>query len=207
MSTPAINVKSATAAELLAFYNAHSGRESVKRFADRRSAEKRVTALLAERQFNVPAPLPEVSEEDAFYVSNYGVAHCPGCGVHLSNGVGHDGQEVNNKRVRHERFQFECLGCGVEFGPAVASRAKATKSSKTVAGPRPAMVESLKLDRRIVHIDTGVIYKNANRVYKAGLVSSAQGDRLSAVLYRAAKAGNRHEHVIINNSTFCLADA
>ena len=205
MSTLAINVKSATAAELLAFYNAHSGREAVKRFADRRAAEKRVHALLAERQFNTPKPLPEVSALDAEYIASYGISHCPSCGIHLDNGVGHDGQDVNGKVIRHKHFEYECLGCNTEFGPLVR-RARPVASGAKV-GPRPAMVESLKLDRRIVHIDTGVVYKNANCVYKAGLVSSAQGDRLSSVLYRAAKAGNRQEHVVVNNSTFRLADA
>jgi hypothetical protein len=201
----AINVKSASAVELLAFYNAHSGREAVKRFADRRSAEKRVSILLAERQFNVPTPLPEVDAEDARYITDYGVAYCPSCRIHLSNGVGHHMQDVNGKPVRHSKFQFECLGCCEEFGPLIGRSVNGRPV--TSMGPRPAMVESLKLDRRIMHVDTNVVYANANRVFKAGLVSSAQGDRLSATLYRAAKVGNRQEHVVINNLTFRLADA
>jgi len=203
MSTLAINVKSATAAELLAFYNAHSGREAVKRFADRRAAEKRVTALLAERQFNAPTPLPEVDPSHARLIRDYGVAHCPHCGVDLCNGVGHDGQDVNGKKIRHSHFEFECLGCGKEFGPLLRRARPAVSSAKV--GPRPAMVQSLKLDRRIVHIGTGIVYDNANRVFKAGLVSSAQGDRLSAVLYSAAKAGDRSVVALVNGQEFRLA--
>lgn len=40
------DIKKASTAELLAFYNANSGREPVKRFADRATAEKRVRFLL-----------------------------------------------------------------------------------------------------------------------------------------------------------------
>lgn len=203
MSNATLNVGSATGAELLSFYNAHSGIATVKRFADRRSAEKRVAALLAERQFNVPAPLPEVSGADASYIKDYGVAHCPSCLGHLSNGVGHDGQEVNGRFIRHARFQFACLGCGEEFGPLVV-RYTTVRNGKPII-PRPAMTETLKLERRIVSLASGIVYKNANQVYKAGLVSSSQCDRLSALLYGAAKRGDRTLQVVINGNAFHLA--
>jgi hypothetical protein len=41
-----INTSAATTAELLAFFNAHSGKP-VKKFADRKTAERRVNELLA----------------------------------------------------------------------------------------------------------------------------------------------------------------
>ena len=41
-----INVKTAATSELVAFYNAHSGKPAIKKFADRATAEKRVAALL-----------------------------------------------------------------------------------------------------------------------------------------------------------------
>ncbi len=40
-----IDVTKATAAELVAYYNAHSGKSPIKKFADRKTAEKRVVAL------------------------------------------------------------------------------------------------------------------------------------------------------------------
>ena len=196
----AINVKSASSVELLAFYNAHSGREAVKRFADRRSAEKRVSMLLAERQFNTPVPLPEVSADDAIMLASYGVIRCPSCNIHLDNGVGIHNDEVNGRYIRHAKFQYQCLGCNEEFGPLILR--PANRPSKSV-GPRPIMVESLKLDRRITHIDTALVYANANRVFKAGLVSSAQGDRLSATLYQAAKAG-KFPVLTVNGQNFKL---
>lgn len=48
-----IDIKSATTAELLAFYNANSGKDPVKRFSDRKSAERRVSDLLAA----IPTPV------------------------------------------------------------------------------------------------------------------------------------------------------
>jgi hypothetical protein len=44
----AINVKSSSTADLLAFLNAHSGKEPVKRFSTRAAGERRVAALLEE---------------------------------------------------------------------------------------------------------------------------------------------------------------
>jgi hypothetical protein len=65
------------------------------------------------------------------------------------------------------------------------------------------MVTSLKLDRRIVHTDTGTTYANACQVWKAGLVSASQGDRLSSVLYTAAKNNDRVT-TVVNGHTFRL---
>ena len=42
-----ITVATATTAELLAFFNSNSGKPPVKKFADRKTAERRVAALLA----------------------------------------------------------------------------------------------------------------------------------------------------------------
>lgn len=60
---------------------------------------------------------PEMS---ASLITAYGVDECPHCNIGLDNGVGVDGDEVNGTEVKHEKFQFACLACGEEFGPAVA---------------------------------------------------------------------------------------
>jgi hypothetical protein len=75
----------------------------------------------------------------------------------------------------------------------------------TVGGERPAMRDSLKLDRRIVMVDTGEVWPNAYRMWCAypALMSSAQQDRLTKQLYASAKQGVR-EYVTINSSTYCL---
>lgn len=41
-----INVSKASTPELVAYFNAHSGKPPVKRFSDRKAAEKRVAALI-----------------------------------------------------------------------------------------------------------------------------------------------------------------
>lgn len=41
-----LNVSTATTAELVAFYNEHNADKPVKKFADRKTAERRVSALL-----------------------------------------------------------------------------------------------------------------------------------------------------------------
>lgn len=46
--------------------------------------------------------------------------NCPHCGIHLSNGIGVHLQEVNGEVIKHKAFEYECLACGEEFGPAIA---------------------------------------------------------------------------------------
>lgn len=48
-----LNVATATTAELVAFYNAHSGKPAIKKFENRAKAEARCAALLA-----TPKPAP-----------------------------------------------------------------------------------------------------------------------------------------------------
>ena len=202
-----MNFQTATMSELVSWYNLRAERP-VKRFSDRRTAERRCAELAAE----LAAPqlieqlAPQTAQVDASEgvhgYTHHGLTHCPHCGAHLTNGVGEHMQEVNGTYVKHDRFQYECLACGEEFGPEIQKRSVTDK--KTI-GPRPAMVESLKLDRRIVNLETNEVYANACRVWKAGLVSSAQGDRLSAELYRAAKSGDLQKQVTVNGRRFALA--
>lgn len=65
-----------------------------------------------------------------------GFTHCPHCEIHLSNGVGHDGQEVNGTPVRHEAHLYECLACGGEFGPLLAELHAEKVANATMGGPR-----------------------------------------------------------------------
>jgi hypothetical protein len=51
-------IKTKTTAELVAFYNAHSGRPVIKKFADRTTAEKRVGDLVKARSMHAkPEPV------------------------------------------------------------------------------------------------------------------------------------------------------
>lgn len=202
-----MNLKTATARELVAYYNAHSGRPPVKKFQDRATAERRCIEVKTQRPVIDPVETPILAlivAEARATVHGYdehGQSHCPNCGVSLSNGVGEHLQEVNGTRVKHERYKYECLGCGEEFGPEISRRvARVVKP----VGPRPAMAESLKLDRRILHVESGTVYANACRVWRAGLVTASQGDRLSAVLYSAAKRAE-FPTLTVNGQNFCLA--
>lgn len=177
-----INTKTATTAELVAFYNAHSGCEPVKRFSDRRNAEKRVEKLLAERQFNIPSPLVDGQ-------------HCPVCG----SADLYFGRVVREKLIDEEHV-VTCRSCDY----TVDWRKSKSNKPATKAGPRPAMKQSLKLDRRILHVETGTVYANACQVWKAALVTSSQGDRLSATLYGAAKRGE-FPVLNVNGHNFKLA--
>lgn len=201
-----MNLQTATARELVAYYNAHSGRPPVKKFQDRATAERRCAELahsVVIDPVETPTTAALVAEAENHPYSYTGHTNCPHCGIDLRNGVGHHGDEVNGTRIKHDRYQYCCLGCDTEFGPEVARPAGRVVKSM---GPRPAMSASLKLDRRITHLDTGLVYANACQVWKAGLVSASQGDRLSALLYGAAKIGV-YSPVSVNGRMFILTCA
>lgn len=71
-----------------------------------------------------------IEEATPFGFEEHGLTHCPVCGTHLSNGVGEHGQEVNGKPVKHARFKYCCLACGVEFGPAIESKTEKALKAK-----------------------------------------------------------------------------
>lgn len=73
---------------------------------------------------------PQLNEDDQELVKDYGFVNCPNCGVHLLNGVGYHLQEVNGTKIKHDKFQFECLGCCEEFGPEIKKQ-RTVKTSET----------------------------------------------------------------------------
>lgn len=94
--------------------------------------------------FEEPAPLEKAATLDfqehpveKELREEYGFAYCPHCSINLDNGVGHHGQIVNGTRILHENFQFECLGCGEEFGPKI----KSPKARKPVQNPTGNKIE------------------------------------------------------------------
>jgi hypothetical protein len=203
------DIATAKTSELLAFFNANTGGAQVKKFADRATAERRVAALIIEieaEQNPITAELvaDQVAEAPAEQPIVGEFVNCPHCGVHLSNGyTTYDdlrGDKSNhNVDLSDMTHEYMCLGCNGTFGPEVKARAASVPTGKA----RPAMAESLKLDRRITHVETGTVYANACQVWKAGLVSSSQGDRLSATLYAAAKKGD-YVSLTVNGHTFTL---
>lgn len=61
------------------------------------------------------------------------------------------------------------------------------------AAQRPIMSASLKLDRRIIRIDSEQVWKNAHTMWveNPDWMTSSQQDRLTAQLYKAAKRGEQ----------------
>jgi hypothetical protein len=57
-----MNVHTAKTSELIAFYNANSGRDPIKKFTDRKTAEARVQALVDYIAMTTPAPAAEPTE-------------------------------------------------------------------------------------------------------------------------------------------------
>lgn len=65
-----IDVTKASSAELVAYYNAHSGKSPIKKFADRKTAEKRVAALIpAKKSKEKTTPRSAVVVDGAEYRS------------------------------------------------------------------------------------------------------------------------------------------
>lgn len=128
--------------------------------------------------------------------------HCPHCGIHLDNGVGLHNDEVNGKKIKHDKFELCCLACGEEFGPSIRAKREVNSTGES----RDNMKTSLKLDRRIVALDDKKEYSNAYRMWKENptWMTSAQQDNLTAKLYKAAKAGEKIV-VVINKRSYTLA--
>ena len=74
-----------------------------------------------------------VEESKPFGYETHGLTHCPSCGAHLNNGVGVHNQDVNGKPVKHDQFEYSCLACDAEFGPAI----KGKKAPKVKAEVKP----------------------------------------------------------------------
>ena len=213
-----MNVSTATTAELLSFFNTNTGGAQVKKFADRKTAERRCQALademFAETQAMVAAnpdyqqagidraPTNEENGEGPFKsAAEINRDACPSCGATLDITSGRIVERAGHQHLVDEGY-FTCHGCGHEWGTKDNHYVRPSGAPIT---SRPEMVKSLKLDRQIESVLTGIVYKNACQVWKAGLVSASQGDRLSAVLYGAAKQGNRLMSITINGHLFALA--
>lgn len=224
-------ISSASSKELVAFYNKNCecfGKKPVVKFSDRMTAEIRVKTMIEDieaeqaelAQSAAPSQLamclglvpPSAAvegfktvdiSEGVYGFETHKQLKCPKCGIHLTNGVGHHLDEVNGKKIHHKNFEFECLACGEEFGPAI----KAPREVQHTGEEREAMKTSLKLDRTITCVETGEVWKNAYQMWKehTDWMTSAQQDGLTTKLYKAAKEGNKIR-VTINMRTFELVN-
>ena len=143
-----------------------------------------------------PAEVTEVEEESKpFGFEDHGLTHCPECGAHLNNGVGVHNQEVNGEKIKHDEFEYCCLGCGTEFGRAIkgqkAPKAKAEKvieNNSTVTIPcqlvwdlADAMAGARRKDVIAAAVEKGVAYYTARTQYQLwAQVQKEMADRAAA---------------------------
>lgn len=102
-------------------------------------AEEMIEAEVPEIEEEIEiAEIAEVAEEEPepFGFETHSFTHCPSCGVHLNNGIGEHNQEVNGKRISHKKFEFCCLRCNAEFGPAIKRTIASIKPPKSTSGKR-----------------------------------------------------------------------
>lgn len=148
-----IDVQNATTKELVAFYNEHS-ESPVKKFADRKTAERRVQFLIEQ----LPA------EEENFELAMYGIEHCPHCGIHLSNGVSGNGDEVNGTPIKLDH-EFECMACGGGFGKEIKRR-HVDSSESIKASWKDPEIKAKRSQRSAVQVD-GDQYPSVAKAFKA----------------------------------------
>jgi hypothetical protein len=75
---------------------------------------------------------PELDEADQDLQFEVGHVNCPGCGIHLSNGVSdYDGmvdRYGEKKAYEMQQHEWACLGCGHQWGDAIeAPKSKGRK--------------------------------------------------------------------------------
>lgn len=154
--------------ELLTAYNELTGKATSK-FASRQKGEQQVWKAVQEFRAANPAVETTETETDGVYgYGDHGLTECPHCGVHLSNGVGVHGQEVNGKVIKHTEFQFACLVCGGEFGAPIRKVAKSAKRSEGIAASwaDPDVAER-RATRHAVKVDGESVYGSFRKAFVA----------------------------------------
>jgi hypothetical protein len=181
------NVTAATTAELVAKYNELNSEKPVKKFADRKTAERRVLAALE-------SAVLEVSSQDSNLIAEYGFCTCPSCDMHLSNGVGVHNQDVNGQALKHTKYEFECLACGEEFGPALKPVRKAdeVRSAAIAKSWEDADVKKARSTRHFVRVD-GVEYRSVRSAFVALLLPLNEHIKFRAEL-KAEGSLNAYNH-------------
>jgi hypothetical protein len=150
-----MNISTATTAELVAYYNANvPADKQIKKFADRKTAEMRVSKLFA-ADLEVQAEVRRTSSVYGFEV--HGHTDCPHCGIDLCNGVSQHGDDVNGKPLRNDTHMFECMGCGGGFGELIKrAAASATRASGIAASwAVPEIADKRKLRTGNIEVRQG----------------------------------------------------
>lgn len=127
-----------SAAGLVEFYNLNvPADKQITRFSDRKTAERRVNALIDEinaaQQERDAQQFQRNQASQTTGHSEHGCVECPGCGIDLRNGVSRHGDVVNGKPLRHDTHMFECLACSAGFGKALRAGGNSTTRSGNIA--------------------------------------------------------------------------
>jgi hypothetical protein len=144
-----------TTAQLVSFYNLNvAADKQIKKFADRKTAERRCAEIIARLGADAAETL-RAAKVDSYVTgfSDHGFSHCPHCSIHLSNGVSVDGDGVNGKPLRHDMHLYECLGCGEGFGALLRRAASsATRSDAIAASWKDPKVAAARAERTCVRV-------------------------------------------------------
>ena len=110
-----------------------------------------------------------ITVPDAFdmsFIKDYGGIFCPGCGIHLENGVNlHEPAEA--KIFHNKTHEVYCLACGSEFGEPIVKvdRKKPSSHSKNMT-LRARIWALLDTDPKAspaqIALDMSVTYANAH---------------------------------------------
>lgn len=139
-------ISAAKTSELLAFFNANTTGKQVAKFADRKTAERRVTELVA-----TLAPT--------------NIHTCPSCGAtEDQTAAGLEGTAAERRNLCHH--------CGTEYFPETGKVYKAPASSAS----RSLAIAKSWMDKAIAEARaerTGVVVKHEGKAYEFGSVRKA----------------------------------
>ena len=166
------NIADMTTAEMIAEYNALTGK-STKKFSSRAAGERQ----LASARANDPKQLPKATEEELnhlfnqettveqHYIRELGISECPCCGIHLSNGITtNDAQRESGLRLL-DKHEYMCLGCGGEFGPLIKGRSE--KRSAAISNSWNDAEIAAKRSRRDQVMVNGAVHRSVRAAFAA----------------------------------------
>lgn len=110
--------------------------------------------------------------------------HCPHCEIDLDNGWSHHHADVNGKLTQHDKFEYICLGCGGEFGPAINAKPERPRLSKVIRPTKMVwdIADSMpKASRKEVMeacVAAGIAYGTSRTQYQAWFKASQEAKRV-----------------------------
>lgn len=204
-------IAAATTAELVAFYNAHAA-TPVKKFADRKTAERRVAGLMANMiataKASIPAPEAKPSKATKKAVQaetkkhaaelvaeRLSTGHCPLCGGDPSSQTanGEDGTSKGDT----ENFCHECSGAydratGAKRKPFNAPVSNAQRAASIAASWTDEAVRAARSSR--IHIKVnGQEFKSVGAAFRALRLPLAKHIAFRASLRAAGSATFEHD--------------